>query len=243
MLCISSVWKYTRWLSHSLKTREGVVRCVNRDCVKLLVVVVFSGYSGAAAAQTYVNFESPQTHAIDMSPDGSMLVVVNTPENRLGIFDFTPARIRHQGSVVTGLDPVSVQMFGNTTAWVVNHISDSISIVDLTTMRVVETIRANDEPHDVIFAGTPTRAFASISQRNRIDVYDPSSPSSPIAQLSIEGMVGGTDLGLLLCEWGSINPASDLNNDGFVDGADLGSMLGSWGPCGIQHDDRTARLK
>ena len=40
------------------------------------------------------------------------------------------------GAVPVGLDPVSVRARSNTEAWVVNHVSDSVSIVDLQAMNV-----------------------------------------------------------------------------------------------------------
>ena len=44
----------------------------------------------------------------------------------------------------------------NTEVWVVNHLSDSVSIVDVTTpatARVVRTLLVGDEPRDIVFAG------------------------------------------------------------------------------------------
>jgi formylglycine-generating enzyme required for sulfatase activity len=42
--------------------------------------------------------------------------------------------------------------------------------------------------------------------------------------------VDGTDLGVLLGQWGGAGSA-DLNADGFVDGVDLGLLLAGWGAC------------
>jgi YVTN family beta-propeller protein len=153
----------------------------------LAAVAAISATHTTVRGQSFINFESPQTHAIELSADASILLAVNTPDNRLEVFDLTPTGITHRGSIITGLDPVAVRMLNTTTAWVVNHISDSISIVDLPSMRVVDTIRTDDEPHDVIFAGAPNRAFVSISQRNRVDVYDPANSSAPPTQISIQG--------------------------------------------------------
>src|SRR6185503_11741055 len=61
------------------------------------------------------------------------------------------------------------------TAWVVNNLSDDVSIVDLTTMHVVATLRTGDEPNDVVFAGSPTKAYVSVSMEDVIKVYDPST--------------------------------------------------------------------
>jgi len=45
-----------------------------------------------------------------------------------------------------------------------------------------------------------------------------------------DGTVGGSDLGVLLSQWGG--PGScDLNGDAYVDGLDLAVVLGAWGDC------------
>jgi len=49
--------------------------------------------------------------------------------------------------------------------------------------------------------------------------------------ISLDGMVGGADLGLLLENWGN-SGVGDLNGDGVVDGADLGLLLENWGVVG-----------
>jgi zinc carboxypeptidase len=48
------------------------------------------------------------------------------------------------------------------------------------------------------------------------------------ADLNNDGVVDGSDLGLMLSNWGGTG-VGDLNSDGVVNGADLGLMLGSWG--------------
>jgi hypothetical protein len=42
--------------------------------------------------------------------------------------------------------------------------------------------------------------------------------------------VDGTDLGVLLAEWGIGLSRADLNLDDAVDGTDLGMLLAAWGP-------------
>ena len=38
---------------------------------------------------SFVNFETAHVHPIDMTPDGTRLLVVNTPDARLEVFDLT----------------------------------------------------------------------------------------------------------------------------------------------------------
>ena len=58
----------------------------------------------------------------------------------------------------------------------------------------------------------------------------PTAPPCP-ADLDDDGFVSGSDLGLLLGQWGFGSGPADLDGDGFVSGSDLGLMLGQWGQC------------
>jgi YVTN family beta-propeller protein len=126
---------------------------------------------------SFVNWESPHVHPLELGADGETLLAVNTADNRLELFDVSTGTPVPLGSIPVGLDPVSVRARtsrGNHgEAWVANHLSDSVSVVDLATRRVVATLACDDEPADVIFAGTPERAFVSCSQANTVLVFDP----------------------------------------------------------------------
>src|SRR5438045_4010076 len=67
-----------------------------------------------------------------------------------------PVRI---GAVQVGLEPVSVAARTNNEAWVVNNLSDDVSIVDLGTLHVSATLGVGDEPNDVVFAGASNKAY------------------------------------------------------------------------------------
>ncbi len=130
----------------------------------------------APAFASFVNFESQQVHPIALSADGSRLFAVNTPDNRLAVYAVTPQGLVLDFEVQVGLEPVSVAVRDASTVWVVNHLSDSISIVDLATENVIATLIVGDEPADVVFAGSPTvRAFVAVSQEDAIKIYDPSN--------------------------------------------------------------------
>ena len=132
-----------------------------------------------ARAQSFVNWENPHVHPLDLTPDGSTLLAVNTPDNRLELFDVKDGTVVRTQPVPVGLDPVSVRARSNTEAWVVNHISDTVSIVDLVNGNVIRTLQTADEPADVIFAGNPQRAFVSCSQADEVYVFDPANLQTP----------------------------------------------------------------
>ncbi len=126
-----------------------------------------------ANSQSFVHWESPHVHPLDLTPSGARLLAVNTADARLEVFDAAGSSLIALPAIPVGIDPVSVRAYGETEAWVVNHISDSVSIVDLVTGRVRATLRTADEPCDVVFAGNPVRAFVSCSQANLVQVFDP----------------------------------------------------------------------
>ena len=59
--------------------------------------------------------------------------------------------------------------------------------------------------------------------------YSPPEPECP-ADLDGDGSVGGSDIGLLLVDWGQSGQA-DLDGDGIVGGSDIGLLLAAWGSC------------
>src|SRR5690606_14360699 len=122
----------------------------------------------AHAQSDFIAFESGPVRPMAMSPDGTRLYVVNTPDARLEIFALGAGGIAHVGAVPVGLEPVAVAMRGNNEAWVVNHLSDSVSIVDVSASppRVKRTLLVGDEPRDIVFAG-PDRAFITTAHRGQ----------------------------------------------------------------------------
>jgi YVTN family beta-propeller protein len=151
----------------------------------LRLATVALGLAGTALAQSgsFINWESPQAHPVDVTPDGRLLLVANTADARLEVFDVSGKAPVRLGSVPVGLDPVSVRARGNGEAWVVNQISDSVSIVDLASLRVRRSVLVGDEPADVVFAGSPQRAFVSLGIPERVAVVDAADPGTvtPIA--------------------------------------------------------------
>jgi YVTN family beta-propeller protein len=124
-----------------------------------------------AVAQSFVNFEGKQTSPVRLSPDGARLFAVNTPDNRLSVFDLSnPQNPILIAEIPVGLEPVSVNPVNNDEAWVVNEVSDSVSIVSVSKHVVTGTIYVQDEPADVAFANG--RAFVTAARRNQIAVFD-----------------------------------------------------------------------
>ncbi len=138
--------------------------------VATLLLAVLTA-DAAHAASTFTTFETGQVRPLAQSPDGARLFAINTPDNRLEIFDVGAGTLTKVGSVPVGLEPSAVAARTNDEVWVVNHLSDSISIVDVSapaTARVVRTLLVGDEPRDLVFAGPGgTRAFVTTAHRGQ----------------------------------------------------------------------------
>jgi DNA-binding beta-propeller fold protein YncE len=136
-------------------------------CLALAVVLTVCAVPASAS---YVLFEGGQVRPLALSPDGSRLFAVNSPDNRLEIFAVSGAGLTKTGSVEVGMEPVAVAARNNNEVWVVNHLSDSVSIVDVsaTPPRVTRTLLVGDEPRDIVFAGTGgDRAFITTARRGQ----------------------------------------------------------------------------
>jgi len=118
----------------------------------------------AQALPAFRNFEGPQIHPLALTPDGTRLLAVNTPSATLSIFQLVSGSPVLTAEIPVGLEPVSVAARNNREAWVVNWMSDSVSVVDLSTGNVTRTIDVGDEPTDVLFAGLSSeKAFVCVS--------------------------------------------------------------------------------
>ena len=155
-------------------------------CIFLALAIAGTVRTTFAQTAAFVNWESPQSHPIDITPNGLVVLAVNTADAQLEIFDVVNGSLTRRGSVAVGLDPVSVRVRSNTEAWVVNQISDSVSVIDIATMRVTKTINIGDEPADVVFAGSPQKAFVSLSMPEKLAVVDATSPNT-ISTVTIAG--------------------------------------------------------
>ena len=171
-------------MSEGLKrnSKRGLIK---RSVTSLLpvtsaVTVFFGLLIGFAAAQaseeTYSLFETGQVRPLAMSPDGQKLYALNTPDNRLEVFKVKNDGLKYVGSVPVGIEPVAVAARSNDEVWVVNSVSDSVTILDVSKNepRVARTLLVGDEPMDIVFAGAnKSRAFITTAHRGQNSPIDP----------------------------------------------------------------------
>jgi DNA-binding beta-propeller fold protein YncE len=132
----------------------------------------------ASTRSPFTLFETGQVRPLALSPSGQLLFAVNTPDNRLEVFKVGSSGLIHRASVPVGLEPVAVAAPSDDEAWVVNHLSDSVSVVrfsdDGRGGAVVRTLLVGDEPRDIVFAGPgKARAFITTAHRGQNAPFDP----------------------------------------------------------------------
>jgi YVTN family beta-propeller protein len=149
----------------------------------LFTGVVLGGSGSSVAAQPdYTLFESGPVRPIALSPSGARLFVVNTPDGYLEIYDLSGGSLVHEASVPVGLEPVAVAARNDDEVWVVNHLSDSVSVVDVAAAppRVIRTLLVGDEPRDIVFAGSSgDRAFITTAHRGQNSPYPDGEYDTP----------------------------------------------------------------
>jgi YVTN family beta-propeller protein len=224
-------------------------------CGGILAAILVAVVPAVAAGQSFVNFESGQVRPLALSAAGDRLYAVNTPDNRLEVFSVAGGGLTHLESVPVGLEPVAVAVRNAGEVWVVNHLSDSISIVDVAASpaRVVRTLLTCDEPRDILFAGAAGRAFVTTARRGQncavaanlttegigravVQVFDPANLGATLGGTPVGNVVLFGDTPRALAKSGNTVYAAVFHSGNRTTAAGGGAVCDGGsvaGPCGI----------
>jgi DNA-binding beta-propeller fold protein YncE len=143
------------------------------------------------SSAVYVNFEAGHVRPLALGPAGNLIFAANTPDNQLAIFQATGSGMDLVKEVPVGLRPVALAVRdlggGLLEVWVVNHLSDSVSIVsidsaNLAQSRVTKTLIVGDEPRDIVFGGAGnSHAYITTARRGQHGTV-------PVANLKTAGL-------------------------------------------------------
>ncbi len=134
-------------------------------------------------------FEARQQRPLAITPDGSKLLALHSTAHSLSVFDIgSPARSTPLliAEIPVSTAPVTVRARTNDEVWVVNEVSDSISVISLSQRMIIDTLRVPDEPADLVFAAG--KAFVSCSRNARISVFDAANRTS-LGSIPIDGIM------------------------------------------------------
>jgi YVTN family beta-propeller protein len=154
----------------------------------------------SARSEGFTNFETEPVTPLALSEDGRFLYALNTADDRLEIFSAQGGQLRSVGEATVGLRPVALALHGKT-AWVVNHLSDSVSVVDVSEParpRLIHSLQVGDEPRGIVVAGTKRdRIFVATARagesftpgigRAQLWEFDAARPAVPPRILTLFG--------------------------------------------------------
>jgi DNA-binding beta-propeller fold protein YncE len=114
-----------------------------------------------------------------------LVAVTNIPDDRVELFESQHGDLSHCGSVKVGMRPVALSAV-NDQLWVVNHLSDSVSVVSVDkhrcSARVERTLLVGDEPRDIVTAKANTGkryVFVTAAHRGQNVTNVDGSPRNP----------------------------------------------------------------
>jgi len=132
----------------------------------------------AAPADDYTSFEADPVRPVAVIPSTGLVAIANTTDDFLDLARPTPSGVRACGAVKVGMRPVAVAVVRDSRdlaeLWVVNHLSDSVSVVHVDPRacvgEVVDTLYTGDEPRDVVVARNrddEARVFVTSAHRGQ----------------------------------------------------------------------------
>jgi hypothetical protein len=124
----------------------------------------------SSAPRNHTLFEAGAVRPVAVLESG-LVAVTNIPDDRVELFRPHGKGVTHCGSIEVGMRPVAVSVVGDK-LWVVNHLSDSVSVVDIDDKRctgeVERTLLVGDEPRDVVSArGRNGERYAFVTAAHR----------------------------------------------------------------------------
>jgi DNA-binding beta-propeller fold protein YncE len=132
----------------------------------------------AQPASDYTLFEADPVRPIAVLPSSGLVAVANTADDFLDLARPTERGVQTCGAIKVGMRPVAVALVRESRTdaelWVVNHLSDSVSIVHVDptqcTGEVSETLFTGDEPRDIVVTkngGGQQRVFVTSAHRGQ----------------------------------------------------------------------------
>ena len=173
---------------------QGSRRLAGRCCACVAVTMAAWGFADTRALSGpadplpgigHPGFLSP--HVRPLVRAGDVLLVANTPADTVDVIDVASRRVVRR--IPVGIQPVAVAIRPDgREAWVANHVSDSVSVIDTDPasprrFQVVATVQdldpltlatRFDEPAGIAFADD-TKAYVALSSTDRIAVVDVAS--------------------------------------------------------------------
>ena len=154
--------------------------CLLHNLIAALSILAAASVHSRSSEVGYPTFLSP--HYRPIVRHNEMVFVVNTPSDTVDVIDPESESVIRR--IPVGIDPVALAVRPDgKELWVSNHVSDSVSVIDLapsspTRFAVIATVQdlvggvtRFDEPMGIAFANS-TKAYVALSSENQIAVIN-----------------------------------------------------------------------
>ena len=165
---------------------DGIRLSGRATCVALLCAGVEAQGVVNHTQSPFLNFEGGEAAPLAVSADGSALYVLNQPDHRLEVYgrdvnDPNQLLFDYQGELFTGLEPSAIALHPTDpdTLFVSNWVSDTVSVVDLPTLTVCQTLNAGDEPREMAVANGKLYVAVARVEDPSLEVSVPIGGSQP----------------------------------------------------------------
>jgi len=146
------------------RDKRGTMNGKASIAIPMLILLCVAGLgleTSPAATSSGLEARASESHAIALTTDGGILVVVNPDSNSISILDTESLVV--EAEIVVGVDPKTVAVDGqDQRAYVACQGSDCVSVIDLATHQVVDTWSVGDRPVGV--ALSPDGQLLAVSE-------------------------------------------------------------------------------
>jgi len=177
--CLGITYKHKDSYMRKINLSISFKNMMRHSRIYITSIVLFNFMVSAYAVTNndYTLFEvDPVRPVVSLNKSG-FVAALNIPDDYLELFKTTHNGLKHCASVKVGMRPVSMAVINETSStakiWVVNQLSDSISVVKLNLKKckgtLTDTILVGDEPRDIVVANTRAgkRIFVSMAHRGQ----------------------------------------------------------------------------
>ena len=104
-------------------------------------------------------------------PIRKMFYITNQMGDRLAVYSSMTGQLLSEVPTGSGLVSLALRP-GTNELWMVDRVTNSLTVLDTDSSQIIRTVRVGAEPHDIVFTPNGARAYVSCSAVNRVDIVD-----------------------------------------------------------------------
>ena len=158
-------------LSHDSSARGVLIQQPARGPVSLLKSLYLIGVTYTIVASSCPSWPAHASGSIAITPDGTMVFVVNPDADSVAAIDTASATTLDE--IVVGRDPRSLALGpAGQRLYVTNQASATLSILDIHPLAIHAALRVGPDPYGVVADPTGHLVYVAATGGDRIDVVD-----------------------------------------------------------------------